>query len=65
MIVVSGELTLNGSLIGPRCCAHLPGGTAMLHEPAGDEDGTFMLISDGPFDVELADPTDGLSWSPQ
>ena len=31
----------------------------MLHEPAEGHDCTFVLIFDGPFDVDVMDPPEG------
>jgi len=55
MIVVAGELEANGHRLGPGGYAHFPGGTAMLHQPAEGHDCTFVLIFDGPFDLDLID----------
>lgn len=59
MIVVSGELVANGQRLGPGGYAHFPGGTAMLHEPARGQGCTFVLIFDGPFDLDAVDAPDG------
>jgi quercetin dioxygenase-like cupin family protein len=56
MIVVAGELVANGEHLGVGGYAHFPGGTEMLHEPAANHDCTFVLIFDGPFDLELMGP---------
>jgi quercetin dioxygenase-like cupin family protein len=53
IVVVEGRLRVDGQVLGPGGYAHHPGGTAMLHEPAGDEGCTFVLIFDAPFDLEL------------
>ena len=39
-------MTVDGQILGPGGYAHHPGGTTMLHEPAGDECCTFVLIFD-------------------
>lgn len=59
MIVVSGQLVVNGRTLGPGGYAHFPGGTTMLHEPAQHHDCTFVLLFDGPFDLRLVEPLDG------
>jgi len=59
MIVLAGQLVANGQALGPGGYAHFPGGTPMLHEPAEDHDCTFVLIFDGPFDLEVVDSHDG------
>jgi quercetin dioxygenase-like cupin family protein len=53
MIVVSGQLVANGQRLGPGGYAHFPAGTSMLHEPAEGHDCTFVLIFDGPFDLDI------------
>jgi quercetin dioxygenase-like cupin family protein len=53
MIVVSGQLVANGQRLGPGGYAHFPAGTSMLHEPAEEHDCTFVLIFDGPFDLDV------------
>jgi quercetin dioxygenase-like cupin family protein len=53
IIVVAGQMVANGQLLGAGGYAHYPGGAAMLHEPAADQDCTFVLIFDGPFDLEV------------
>ena len=59
IIVVAGQLVANGQRLGPGGYAHFPGGTAMLHEPAADHDCTFVLIFDGPFDLDLLESPQG------
>jgi quercetin dioxygenase-like cupin family protein len=61
MIVVAGELEANGQRLGPGGYVHFPGGTAMLHQPADGHDCTFVLIFDGPFDLDLIDAADSSS----
>jgi quercetin dioxygenase-like cupin family protein len=61
MIVVAGELEANGQRLGPGGYAHFPGGTAMLHQPTEGHDCTFVLIFDGPFDLDLIDSVDSSS----
>jgi quercetin dioxygenase-like cupin family protein len=53
IIVVAGQLVANGQPLGPGGYAHFPGGAAMLHEPAEDHDCTFVLLFDGPFDLDV------------
>jgi quercetin dioxygenase-like cupin family protein len=59
MVVVAGQLVANGQLLGPGGYAHFPGGTAMLHEPTEEHDCTFVLIFDGPFDLDVIDSAHG------
>ena len=58
IVVVSGQLVANGQSLGPGGYAHFPGGTAMRHEPADDYDCTFVLIFDGPFDLDVIQSPD-------
>jgi quercetin dioxygenase-like cupin family protein len=53
IIVIVGQLVANGQPLGPGGYAHFPGGTPMLHEPAEEHDCTFVLIFDGPFDLDV------------
>jgi quercetin dioxygenase-like cupin family protein len=53
IIVIAGQLVANGQPLGPGGYAHFPGGTPMLHEPAEGHDCTFVLIFDGPFDLDV------------
>ncbi len=55
IIVVSGEMVANGQRLGAGGYAHFPAGAAMLHEPAADQSCTFVIIFDGPFDLEVLD----------
>jgi quercetin dioxygenase-like cupin family protein len=55
IVVLDGEMTVDGRLLGPGGYAHHPGNTTMLHEPAGDKSCTFVLIFDARFDVQLTD----------
>jgi anti-sigma factor ChrR (cupin superfamily) len=52
IVVVEGLLTANGHVLGPGGYAHYPGVTSMHHEPAPDHGCTFVLMFDGPFDLE-------------
>lgn len=54
IVVLDGHLKVDGPLLGPGGYAYHPGGTTMLHEPAGDEGCTFVLFFDGPFDLQLS-----------
>ena len=59
IIVVAGKMMANGQVLGPGGYAHFPGGAPMLHEPAHDHDCTFVLIFDGPFDLEVLEGDPG------
>ena len=52
IVILEGELEVNGEVIGPGAYAHLPAGEPMHHAPAGDTPCLFVTIFDGPFDVE-------------
>jgi quercetin dioxygenase-like cupin family protein len=55
IVVLDGQMTVDGQRLGPGGYAHHPGDTPMVHEPAADEGCTFVLIFDGPFDLRLSD----------
>jgi quercetin dioxygenase-like cupin family protein len=59
IIVVAGRMVANGQPLGAGGYAHFPGGAAMLHEPAAGQDCTFVLIFDGPFDLEVLEGAPG------
>jgi hypothetical protein len=44
--------------VGPGAYCHFPGGVPMHHAPAGDEGCLFLILFDGPFDVELVEGPD-------
>lgn len=54
IVVLEGSLEANGQVVGPGSYAHFPAGEVMHHQPAGDGRCLFVLIFDGPFDVEPA-----------
>ncbi len=54
IIVLEGQLDVNGRVIGPGSYAHFPGGEVMRHQAAGDGPCLFVLLFHGPFDVRLA-----------
>ena len=45
----------NGQIVGPGAYGHFPGDVPMHHAPAGDEGCLFLILFDGPFDVEPVD----------
>lgn len=55
MVVLEGALEANGRVVGAPSYAHFPGGTVMTHAPAGDGSCLFVLVFDGPFDVQPVD----------
>jgi quercetin dioxygenase-like cupin family protein len=52
IIVLEGHLMVNGRVVGPGAYCHFPAGQAMHHEPAGEEACLFVVMFDGPVDVE-------------
>jgi quercetin dioxygenase-like cupin family protein len=52
IVVLEGRLVVNDQVVGPGAYCHLPGGQPMFHRPAGREPCRFLIMFDGPFDVE-------------
>lgn len=52
IVVIDGQLAVNGQVIGPGSYCHFPAGETMRHAPADDGACLFVTIFDGPFDVE-------------
>jgi quercetin dioxygenase-like cupin family protein len=52
LVVLEGRLAVNGRVIGPGSYCHLPAGEPMHHAPADGESCLFVIVFDGPFDVE-------------
>ena len=52
IVVLDGRLAVNDQTVGPGGYCHFPAGEPMRHEPAGDGPCLFVVIFDGPFDVE-------------
>jgi quercetin dioxygenase-like cupin family protein len=55
MVVIDGQLDVNGRVIGPGSYAHFPAGEVMRHQAAGVVPCHFVLIFHGPFDVTILD----------
>ena len=53
IVVLDGALELDGRRLGPGSYSHVPGATPMHHAPAPGESCLFLLLFDGPFDVEV------------
>jgi quercetin dioxygenase-like cupin family protein len=53
IVVLDGRLDANGQIIGPGAYAHFPAGTAMRHQATPHHACLFVLLFNGPFDVEL------------
>jgi quercetin dioxygenase-like cupin family protein len=55
IVVLDGRLEVNDTVIGPGGYCHFPAGEAMRHAPADGESCLFVILFDGPVDVQLAD----------
>lgn len=53
IVVLEGALSVDGRTIGPGSYCHFPAGEPMHHAPADDGSCLFVIMFDGPFDVEL------------
>src|SRR5437764_6119192 len=52
IVVLEGAMEANGRMLRAPSYCHFPGGELMHHAPAGDCGCLFVLIFDGPFDVQ-------------
>ena len=52
MVVLDGALEANGQVVGPSSYCHFPAGEVMTHAPAAGRSCLFVLVFDGPFDVQ-------------
>lgn len=52
IVVLAGELEANGQRVGPGSYCHFPAGEPMHHAPASGASCLFVILFDGPFDVE-------------
>ena len=52
IIVLDGVLEADGELLRAGSYAHFPAGTPMLHQPGPGSGCLFVIVFDGPFDVE-------------
>jgi quercetin dioxygenase-like cupin family protein len=52
IVVLEGALEVNGRRVGPGSYCHFPAGEPMHHAPARGESCLFVILFDGPFDVE-------------
>ena len=55
IVVLEGALEANGRTVGPGSYCHFPAGEPMHHGPANGESCLFVIMFDGPFDVERVD----------
>lgn len=53
IVVLEGRLEANGQVIGPHAYAHFPGGEAMVHAPADGGSCLFVVVFDGPVDMQV------------
>jgi len=53
IVVLEGALEANGETVGPGSYCHFPAGEPMHHAPAAGESCLFVLLFDGPFDLEV------------
>jgi quercetin dioxygenase-like cupin family protein len=54
-VVLEGRLEVNGQVIGPHAYAHFPAGEPMVHTSAGGGSCLFIVVFDGPVDMQLVD----------
>jgi quercetin dioxygenase-like cupin family protein len=55
IVVLEGRLEVNNEIIGPGAYCHFPPGEAMRHSPAQDDSCLFVIVFNGPVDVEPVD----------
>jgi quercetin dioxygenase-like cupin family protein len=55
IVVLDGRLEVNDQVIGPGAYCHFPPGEAMRHAPAEGGSCLFVIIFDGPVDVQSLD----------
>jgi quercetin dioxygenase-like cupin family protein len=52
IVVLEGGLEVNGQVVGPGAYCHFPAGEPMRHAPADNDSCLFVIIFDGPVDVQ-------------
>ena len=55
IVVLDGRLEVNNQVIGPGAYCHFPPGETMRHAPADGDSCLFVIIFDGPVDVQPLD----------
>ena len=55
IVVLEGSLQVNGEVVGPGAYCHFPAGETMVHAPAGEGTCLFVIVFDGPADVQPVD----------
>jgi quercetin dioxygenase-like cupin family protein len=58
IVVLDGRLEVNNQVVGPGAYCHFPPGETMRHAPADGDSCLFVIIFDGPVDVQ---PLDGMT----
>jgi quercetin dioxygenase-like cupin family protein len=52
IVVLDGRLQVNDQVVGPGAYCHFPAGETMRHAPVGDDSCLFVIVFDGPVDVQ-------------
>ena len=55
IVVLEGAMAVNGRTIRAPAYVHFPGGEPMHHAPAAGDGCLFVIIFDGPFDLQLGE----------
>jgi len=55
IVVLDGRLAVNDQVVGPGAYCHFPPGETMRHAPADGDSCLFVIIFDGPVDVQPLD----------
>jgi quercetin dioxygenase-like cupin family protein len=55
IVVLDGRLEVNNQVVGPGAYCHFPPGETMRHAPADGGSCLFVIIFDGPVDVQPLD----------
>jgi len=56
ILVLRGELTVNGEIIGPGALVRFAANTPMHHAPAGNGPCRFVIVFEGVSDVTVVEP---------
>jgi hypothetical protein len=57
-VVLQGHLKVNDEVVGPGSYCHFPAGEAMRHAPAKNDPCLFVIIFDGPVDMQPLESPD-------
>jgi quercetin dioxygenase-like cupin family protein len=55
IVVLEGRLEVNGQVVGPGGYCHFPAGEPMRHAPVSEGSCLFVIIFNGPVDVQAID----------